>query len=78
MVLYLARPGLGATQVTCGVEAGWAWSDTGSLPAPRQNLIMPSPAQSNFVRRGRRLGLVAGSGHCSQEGRAGGLAVAWI
>lgn len=79
MVLYLARPGPGTTQVTSGVEAGWAWSDTGSLPAPRQNLIMlPSPAQSSFVRRGRRWGLAAGSGHHSLEGRAGGPAVAWI
>lgn len=77
MVLYLARPGPGATQVTCGVEAGWAWSDTGSLPAPRQNLIMPSPAHSSFVRRGRRWGLAAGSGHRSREGRAGGPVVAW-
>lgn len=78
MVLYLARLGPGATRVTSGIEAGRAWSDTGSLPAPRQNLIMlPSPAQSSFVRRGRRWGLTAGSGHHSQEGRAGRPA-AWI
>lgn len=80
MVLYLARLGPGATQVTSGIEAGRAWSDTGSLPAPRQNLIMlPSPAQSSFVRRGRRWGLAAGSGQHSLEGRAGRpAAAAWI
>lgn len=74
-----AGPGPGATRVTSGIEAGWVWSDTGSFPAPRQSFIMlPSPAQSSFVRGGRRWGLVAGSGRHSLVGRAVGPTVAWI